>query len=65
MAWMSVCFEWCVLSESLRRADPLSRGFVPNVCICHWVWPNATFSLYTYLHLEWTGRKRSWLRNNK
>jgi len=29
----------CVVKyRSLRRADPSSRGVLPSVCICHWVW---------------------------
>jgi hypothetical protein len=31
---MAVCCECCVLSDSLRRAYPSSRGLLLCVCVC-------------------------------
>jgi hypothetical protein len=39
----------CVVRvRSLRRAGPSSRGSLPNVCVCHWVWSSTTITLCTY-----------------
>jgi hypothetical protein len=53
---MDVCLLWvlCVVRwRSLRRADLSSRGVLPSVymCVCHWMGPGATTTLYTYSEL--------------
>jgi hypothetical protein len=47
--WMFVWYNVCVVRyRSLRRADPSSRGVLPNV-VCAWVWSSEkSRPLYTY-----------------
>jgi hypothetical protein len=57
---MDVCLLWVLRvfgSRSLQRADPSSRGVLPNMCLC--VCVSAIRWNSNPLHLQWLGRKRS------
>jgi hypothetical protein len=48
-AWLSVCFEYCVLSGRGFCTGPIPRPEESyRVRVCHWVWSGATITVYTY-----------------